>query len=110
MDRPKMIEDLQQELYTKETGHKTALTIFPGGKQDGLDYGPCLVEIVVLDTDGDTLAYRYSDDSVDNDWQLGTIEDAVDLLIQVHEEVKRQEELSKIEWQAYQQSLEEDHA
>ena len=68
---------LEQELYLKGAGYTTAIEIVPGGKNDGLDYGPCVIEIVVLDTDGDTIAYRYSDDSIDEDWQLGTIEDAI---------------------------------
>lgn len=78
MNRSTMIEDLTDELYMKTTGHTTAITVRQGGKFQGLDYGPSVVEIVVLDHDGKTVAYRGSDDSLDEDWLTGTIEDAVD--------------------------------
>ena len=83
--KEQMTENLEQELYCKATGFTTALTVFPGGRQDGLDYGPVLVEIVVLDNDGDTIAYRISTDSHDEEWEIGYIEDAVDTLIEYRE-------------------------
>jgi len=45
-----------------------------------------LVEIVVLDTDGSTIAYRVSTDSHDDDWQLGHTEDAIDAMIDYREQ------------------------
>ena len=78
-------EKLEQELYCKSAGFTTALTVFPGGRQDGLDYGPVLVEIVVLDLDGDTIAYRVATDSHDDDWQMGQIEDAIEALTDYRE-------------------------
>lgn len=89
--RQERLDNLDDELYTQETGYKTALTIFPGGQKDGLDYGPVLVEIVVLDTDGDTIAYRISTDSHDDDWRLGNTEDPVDALIDYREQAKDDE-------------------
>ena len=59
-------------------GHTTALTITDGGSQNGLEYGPRVVEIAVLSNDGETLAYRYSDDSIDEDWQIGTVDEVVE--------------------------------
>lgn len=85
MDKQKMIEDLEQELYLKEKGHLSAIEVFPGGSKDGLDYGPVLVEIVVLDNDGDTIAYRVSTDSQDDEWEIGHIEEAVDEAIEYRE-------------------------
>ena len=82
MDKEKMIATLEQELYQKTTGDKSAIEITPGGQQNGLDYGPSLIELVVLDNDGKTVAYRYSDDAYDADWQLGSIEDAVDATVE----------------------------
>jgi len=89
----KRLDDLDDELYTQETGHKTALTVFPGGKKDDLDYGPVLVEIVVLDYDGNTIAYRISTDSHDDDWQLGNTEDAVLALEDYQEQARDTAEL-----------------
>jgi len=77
MDKQQMVEQLEDELYQKTTGDRTFLTVTPGGSRDGLDYGPAGIEIVVLDHDGQTIAYRYSDDALDADWSLGSIEDAV---------------------------------
>jgi hypothetical protein len=91
MAREKRIDQLNDELYLKTTGHLTGLTIAPGGQNDGLDFGPNLIEIVVLDHDGDTIAYRYSDDSINADWQLGSTEDAVDALIEHREMLDRAE-------------------
>jgi len=84
--RQKHLDNLDDELHEIETGYKTALTVFPGGQKDGLDYGPVLVEIVVLDTDGSTIAYRVSTDSHDDDWQLGHTEDAIDAMIDYREQ------------------------
>ena len=93
MDREKMIEQLEQELYLKETGYRTSIEVRPGGQQNGITYGPILIEIVVLDHDGQTIAYRYSSDSHDDDWEIGTIEDAVDLAIETDEQIKDSEEM-----------------
>jgi hypothetical protein len=89
--REKRIDQLDDELYLKTVGHLTSLTVAPGGQNDGLDFGPNLVEIVVLDHDGDTIAYRYSDDSINEIWQLGSTEDAVDALIEHREMLDRAE-------------------
>ena len=73
------LEEMRQELYCKSTTYHTVIEVIPGGKQDGLDYGPVVVEIVVLDGDGDTIAYRLSTDSQDDDWAVGQIEDAIEV-------------------------------
>jgi len=58
--------ELEDRFYQMTTGNKDALIIQPGG----LDFGPRKIEIVILDHDGNTIAYRYSDDSIDDDWTL----------------------------------------
>jgi hypothetical protein len=83
--KEQMIDTVEQELYGKSAGYTSGITVAPGGSKDGLDYGPNVVEIVVLDHDGRTVAYRFSTDSQDTDWELGVIEDAVDLAIGVGE-------------------------
>ena len=81
-------DQLAQELYRKDTGHTTAITALPGGQKDGLDYNATVVEIVVLDIDGDTIAYRASSDAQDEDWQLGTIKDAVKCAIDYRDAIE----------------------
>jgi len=71
------IQKLEDELYGLTTCDRHSLVVVPGGSRDGLDYGPALIEIVVLDHDGATIAYRYSDDSLDDSWGIGTPADAV---------------------------------
>ena len=96
MDKRKVIEKLEDELYLKPTGYTTSIEVFPGGQIDGLDYGPGLIEIVVLDRDGATIAFRSSDDNMDGPWTIGTIEDAVDQAIAWIEEVRADEERDSI--------------
>jgi hypothetical protein len=76
------VESIEKRLYKTTTGHTDAIEIEPGGKTNGLDYGPRVVDLLVLDHDGVTVAYRYSDDSIDEDWHIGTIEDARDCAVQ----------------------------
>lgn len=78
-------DDLRDEIYGKVAGYQASLIVVPGGQQDGLYYGPVLVEVVVLDTDGATIAYRLSTDAQDDDWQLGSTEDAVETLMNYRE-------------------------
>lgn len=87
-NKAQMVEDLEQECYLKEKGHVTVIEVYPGGTQDGLEYGPVLVEVVVLDTDGHTIACRTSTDAQDEDWQIGCIEDAVEEALAYHEQAE----------------------
>ena len=105
MNKEKMMEDVEQELYLKEKGHVSAIEVFPGGQKDGLDYGPVVVEIVVLDYDGDTIAYRVSTDSHDDEWQIGVIEEAVDEAIGYYEQARDTAELIQEEWEDQQARL-----
>ncbi len=73
------LEGLEQELYLKPTGYCTAIVVEPGGTENGLDYGPELVEVVVLGKDGRVVAYRECDDMLDGDWRLGSPADALEL-------------------------------
>ena len=73
---------VESQLYLQTTGHLSAIEVVPGGQKDGLDYGPIVVEIVVLDSDGDTIAFRLSSDAQDDDWSIGKIEDAVECAIE----------------------------
>lgn len=79
--RQQQVDALDEELCDQATGYTTTLEIAPGGQQDGLDYGPLVVEIVVLDTGGATIAYQIASDSQDEGWQLGDTADAVDTLL-----------------------------
>ncbi len=70
---------LADELNLKTTGFVTFIEFVPGGTtKDGNGYGPCGYDVVALDHDGRTVAYRYSDDSIDTDWQIGTVEDVAE--------------------------------
>jgi len=68
---------LERELYQTDGGYATTLIIRPGGQQNGLEFGPAVIELKALDDDGNAVAYRYADDNRDEDWQVGTVEDAV---------------------------------
>ena len=81
MQYEQMIERLEDEINTKDTGFVTFVTVVPGGTQNGLDYGPVGVEVVVLDAD--TVAYRGCSDSQDTEWQVGQAEDVIDLALQL---------------------------
>lgn len=69
----RLVEHVTDELYRKETGHVSGITLAPAGE---LEAQAAVVEIVVLSPDGATLAYRLSDHGHDAEWALGTIEDA----------------------------------
>lgn len=90
--REKLEQVVGDELYQSATGHTSAITVIPGGQKDGLNFGPVVIEIVVLEADGDTIAYRYSDDSQDADWQIGGIEDAVDAALDVRLSMTEEED------------------
>ena len=68
------LENLQDKLYNKPTGTVYNIIIVPSGQQDGLNYGAVAVEVVVLDSYD--VAYRYSCDAQDGEWEIGTVEDA----------------------------------
>lgn len=65
-------EQLTDELYGHGTGYTTFVQVAPGTALAN----PAGYDVVVLDNDGKTVAYRYTDDSNDADWNVGTIEDA----------------------------------
>ena len=74
-----VIEHLLDKCYSQNTGYQTRVIIEPGGKTpEGLDYAPREIEVVVLDTDGDVVAYRYMDAGVNEAWLVGTPEDVGD--------------------------------
>ena len=99
MDKDKMIDSLEEELYLQEMGHVTAIEVFPGGTQNGLNYGPVLVDIVVLDYDGRVIAYRISTDSQDDDWKIGGIDSAVDEAIGYYEQILETEKEIANHWE-----------
>jgi len=49
-----------------------------------------------LDTDGKTVAFRYSDDVYDGDWGIGTIEDAVEAALDADWSIKDSEKTAAI--------------
>ena len=84
--REVLIERLLSRLHDAGTGGRDFITVRPGGKQDGLDYGPLGVEIVVLDPGGEgEIAYRPTCDQWDGEWELGDIESAVDYALDLDE-------------------------
>jgi len=72
---------LEDVLYGQATGATSAIKVFDGTPPAN----PAVVEIVVLDHDGRTIAYRYSTDSQDDDWLLGTPEDAATEAVAAYE-------------------------
>jgi len=66
----------EDKLYGEGTGYHTFVTVEEGGKtSEGLDYNPREIEVVVLETDGAVVAYRYVDDAESGAWLVGTPED-----------------------------------
>lgn len=82
-----MVDHLQDQISENGQGHATSINIVLGGQKDGLDYGPVVIEAVSLDSDGNQIAYRQSDDGSDGDWQIGSIEDAVEEALGVREQL-----------------------
>ena len=70
------LEQVEELVLDMEVKEASAITIVPGGRQDGLDYGAAVVEFIKLDED--TVVYRYSDDSLDGNWEMGSVEDLYD--------------------------------
>ena len=70
-------EELEEDkLYGEGTGYHTSVTVEEGGKTaEGLDYNPRESEVVVLETDGAVVAYRYVDDAESGAWLIGTPDD-----------------------------------
>jgi len=82
MNAQELIEKLTDELNGKVTGFTTFAEVAPATALAN----PGGYDIVVLDHDGKTVAFRYSDDSYDADWQTGTIEDAATEIVETAEE------------------------
>lgn len=81
----KIQEELENECYMKTAGYTTFAQVEPGGTQNGLGYNASGFDIVVLDNDGRTVAYRYSDDTINDDWTIGDLEDVADAVINMQE-------------------------
>jgi hypothetical protein len=72
-----------QEAFVKQfdglgQGAVALVILRPGGKLDGLDYGPCALEAVVLSEaapDNLEIAFRYTDDSIDLGWVVTDLEE-----------------------------------
>ena len=80
-DRGMLLGELETELSESTIGYVTAVTVVPGGSLNDLDYNASVYEVVALEADGATVAYRYSDDSISDTWQIGTCADVVDAVI-----------------------------
>ena len=91
--KDQMIEALEQELAHKDIGYHTTCEVLPGS--DLCDAS--VIEIVALGADGEVIAYRYSDDSIDEDWQIGTIEDAVEACLARREEIAKADADAELE-------------
>lgn len=89
-DEQSTTDALLDAMHMQQAGHVIGIEIVPAGRVGGLDHGGAWVDVVVLD--GDVIAYRYSDDSVDTPWQLGEAADAVEMALahkQTHDERSR---------------------
>ena len=85
----KVVDNYSDE--QKERGEQTIVTVAEGSE---LDNG-IWIEVVHLEDDNEgnhTVVYRRCDDSIDQDWQVGTIENVADLVIENHEEIYKQDE------------------
>ena len=82
--RDEQITILDAELANGGRGYATAIEISPAGGDGSIEWNASVIEVIKLDSEA--IAYRYSDDSIDEDWQLGTIEDAVDAAIEAYKE------------------------
>lgn len=91
--RGTMIDHLQDEMSAADgQGYIGMLIVVPGGQKDGLAYNPVVVDLVGLEGDGDQVAYRRSDDGHDDEWKVGSIEDAVEEALGQREALKGLEE------------------
>ena len=59
---------------TATYGSTTGFSIKPDGQKDGLPFGPVLLQCVSLDAY--TIAFRVTTDTEDQDWTIGSTEDA----------------------------------
>lgn len=59
------------------------ITLVEGGRQDGLDYGPVVVRVVVLDDD--TVAFRMEGDYQDTDWRVGSLDELCEFVDEMRE-------------------------
>ena len=78
-DRGMLLGELETELSESTIGYVTAITVVPGGVLNGLAYNASVYEVVVLDAT--TVAFRYSDDSVDGAWEVGASDDVINAVI-----------------------------
>ena len=93
-DQQALLDELKTELYLTLTGYVTDVTVVPGGSLNGLDYNASVYEVVVLDADGATVAYRYSDDSIAGVWEVGTLDDVIDAVIDARNtQIRRVEDI-----------------
>lgn len=77
MTQRQKIERIKSSLYGKICGDTTTLVIEIGQESSRIYDDLCVVDIVVLEDDGDTVAYRYSEDGSGDEWSVGSIEDVV---------------------------------
>lgn len=80
----------------RETGETLNLTAVPGQEYQGNWDNGLWVEVVVLDSRTSTnsaIAFRGCNDAQDEDWQIGTIESAVDKVFELRQNAKANEEM-----------------
>jgi len=75
----KMAEQLKERWYQKTTGYTDFVEIKPGGEKDGIPYGPAGYQVVILGKS--CVAYRYSSDSSNGTWGIGTPEVVAGLVV-----------------------------
>lgn len=97
------VRDWQQERMidnftdvNRETGEKITLTAIPGQEYQGNWDNGLWVEVVVLDSRtsaNSTIAFKGCNDSQDEDWQIGTIESAIEKVFELRDNAKADEEM-----------------
>ncbi len=86
-----MIDELTDKLYHEERGATGCITVFNDGQENGLHYDSTDVEYVLLDGDRGEVCYRYSDNNMNYEWTVGTVEDAVNEAFSWYEETRTAE-------------------
>ena len=74
----KLKEYWTNKLYKEERGYVGAVGLFKAGQINGNHYNETVIDVGLLNPDSGELVYRYSDDSHDDDWQIGDVSDLVD--------------------------------
>lgn len=98
----KIKDDLDEELYLKDTGFVTYVECVPPMNESNA----ITCTVVVLDADGDVIAYRVESDSYNNDWQIGDTGDVAKEVVDRARVQKNEDDLDNLIVQ-YEQDLDD---